>query len=114
MLERRLWTEEEVRRLKHLYLSGRPFEEVAGAFPKRTTNAIRQKASRLGLRRPPVSHSLLLPQSVLRCSDGNGEDDDYLFKCGACGSWIHVSLIDDVDDRTIVCRKCQTVSKYVA
>ncbi len=113
MFERRLWTEEEVGRLKNLYLSGRPFEEVVNAFPKRSTNAIRQKASRLGLRRPPVSPSLLLSQSVLRCSDGNG-DDDYLFKCGVCGSWIHVSLMDEVDDRVIVCRKCQTVSKYVA
>jgi DNA-directed RNA polymerase subunit RPC12/RpoP len=114
MLERRLWSKEEVGKLKLLYLSVRPFEDIIDTFPMRTANAIRQKASRLGLRRPIVSHSLLESQTVLRCTDGNGGDEEYLFKCGSCGSWIHVNLMDDVENRTIVCSKCNTTSRYVA
>ncbi len=113
MLGRRLWTEEEVGKLKLLYTSGRAFEEIASSLPKRSDSAIRQKASRLGLKRPPVSHILLESQPVLRCSNGNG-GDEYLFKCGSCGSWIHVNVNEEDDDRTIVCRQCSTICKYVA
>lgn len=113
MLGQRLWTEEEVGKLKLLYPSGKAFEDIVDALPKRSANAIRQKASRLSLKRPVASHAFLESRPVLRCSDGNG-GDEYLFKCSGCGSWIHVSLYDDVDDRTIVCRQCQTVCKYVS
>jgi DNA-directed RNA polymerase subunit RPC12/RpoP len=114
MLGRRLWTEEEVGKLRSFYVSGRPFEEIDSAFPNRTANAIRQKASRLGLRRPTASHSLLDSQAVIRCSDGNGDEWEYLFKCSVCGSWIHVNLTEEDEDRTIICRKCHAVLKYVA
>lgn len=113
MLGRRLWTEEEVRRLKLLYTSGTAFEEIASSLQKRSANAIRQKASRLGLKRPPVSHLLLESQPVLRCSNGNG-GDEYLFKCSGCGSWIHVNVREEDDDSTIICRQCSTICKYVA
>jgi len=74
MLERRLWSDEEMDRLRVLYVSGRGFDEIDTAFPKRSANAIRQKASRLGVKRPVVSNSLCESMSVLRCSDSNGDD----------------------------------------
>jgi len=113
MLGRRLWTEEEVGRLRALYTSGRAFEEIMNAFPERTDSAIRQKASRLGLKRPTISHPLFNSQAVLRCSDGNKAEEDYLFKCGGCGGWIHVNMYDGADDRTVVCHQCNTVLRYV-
>jgi hypothetical protein len=100
MLGRRLWTEEEVGRLKLLYTSGTAFEEIASSLPKRSA-------------RPPVSHLLLESQPVLRCSNGNG-GDEYLFKCSGCGSWIHVNVREEDDDSTIICRQCSTICKYVA
>lgn len=113
MLGHRLWTEEEVGKLQLLYTSGTAFEEIARALPKRSANAIRQKASRLGLKRPTVSHLLLESQPVLRCSNGDG-GDEYLFKCSSCGSWIHVNVREEEDDRTIICPQCSTICKYVA
>ena len=114
MSRQRLWTEEEIKKLEILYISGKAFEEIVDALPKRSANAIRQKASRLGLRRPAISSSLFNSQKVLRCSDGNGEAEEYLFKCSGCGSWVHVNLYDEDEDRIIVCRQCHTIYKYVA
>jgi hypothetical protein len=113
MLERRLWTDEEMDRLRVLYVSGRGFDEIDTAFPKRSANAIRQKASRLGVKRPVVSNSLCESMSVLRCSDSNG-DDAFLFKCGDCGNWIHVDSPDPHENQTVVCPQCKAVCRYVA
>jgi hypothetical protein len=114
MSERSLWTEEETKRLRLLYVSGTSFDEIEDEFPTRSSNAIRQKASRLGLRRPTLRASMNSSQNVLRISGGNGELEDFLFRCGGCGSWIHANLNGEADDRTIVCRQCQTVLRYVA
>lgn len=112
MSRKRLWTEEEIKKLELLYISEGTFEEIVSAFPKRSANAIRQKASRLGLRRPTISPSLFNSQTVLRCSNGNEEAEEYLFKCSGCGSWVHMNSYDE--NRVIVCRQCQTIYKYVA
>jgi hypothetical protein len=114
MLDRRLWTDEEMDMLRVLYISGRGFDEIDTAFPERSANAIRQKASRLGVKRPVVSHSLCESKSVLRCSDGNGGDDAFLFKCGDCGNWIHVDSPDQHENQAVVCPQCKAVSRYVA
>lgn len=114
MSRQRLWTEKEIKKLELLYPSGRAFEEIVDAFPKRSANAIRQKASRLGLRRPTISPSLFNSQNVLSCSDENGEAEEYLFKCSGCGSWIHVNLYDEDEGQIIVCRQCHTIYRHVA
>lgn len=114
MSRSRPWTEEEEERLRLLYPSGRAFEEVARAFPRRSVNAVRQKASRLGLKRPTIARSILVNQGFLRCSNGDGGEEEYLFKCVECGNWIHVDMPDGVDDRTIICSECKAVFRYVA
>lgn len=113
MSKQRLWTEEETKKLERLYTSESTFDEIVNALPKRTANAIRLKASRLGLRRPIVSSSLCKSQTVLRCSNGNEESEEYLFKCDGCGNWIHVSLNDEDEDLVIVCQRCHNTYRYV-
>jgi len=106
------WTEEELGRLKHLYTSEQSFEEIIMAFPQRTPNAIRLKASRLGLRRPTISSSLL-PSSILLCSEANGNSRGYLYRCRECGSWIQVNQEDEGSDNTVVCGNCQSKCYFV-
>ena len=113
MSRQSLWTEEETKRLRLLYLSGTSFEEIEEEFSTRSSNAIRLKASRLGLRRPNMLASVNSSQNTLRISDGNGGIEDLLFKCGGCGSWIHANLNGEADDRTIICSRCQTMLRYV-
>lgn len=113
-MSRSLWTEEETERLKLLYKSGTSFEEIDSVLPARSPNAIRQKASRLGLRRPTALSTADCSQSVLRISGGNGGPEDYLFKCGGCGCWLHANLNGEADDLTIICHQCKTMLRYVA
>jgi len=75
MLDRR-WTNNEISTLKQMYIADTAFEEIRDAFPARTINAIRQKASRLGLRRPVIKSSLFDSQSSIKCSV-NGNDEVY-------------------------------------
>ena len=110
----RQWTEEEVAQLRHLYMSETAFEEIKVHFPKRSKDAIRQKASRLGLKRPILSHSLIDSRPVLKGTNGNGGEEEYLFKCSECGSWNHMSMDDDTYERMIVCKQCSSVCKFVS
>lgn len=114
MPRRSLWTEEETEKLRSLYISGTSFEEIEDELPARSTNAIRQKASRLGLRRHATLASINSFRNVLRISDGDGGAENLIFRCGGCGGWIHANLNDGADDRTIVCRQCQTILRYAA
>ena len=93
----RRWTREEVERLKILYASDKPFEEIVKAFPGRSPNAIRLKASRLGLKRmrPPAEASPLIVKG--------GETKRLLVKCGVCGHWMEV---EDADRGFILCERC--------
>jgi len=47
-----LWTSEELEILRTHYQAGRLFEDILEMLPNRTSNAVRLKASRLGIRRP--------------------------------------------------------------
>ena len=98
--------------LRFMYLAGTSFEEIGEAFPERSPNAIRLKASRLGLKRPPISSSILESPNVLRFSDWNG-DSGFFFRCSGCGSWTHAQMEDD-EVHTVECRECSTVCRYVA
>jgi hypothetical protein len=48
------WTNNEIETLKTLFPSNLPLEEIQKHFPKRSINAIKHKASALGLKRPPL------------------------------------------------------------
>ena len=112
-MSRSPWSEGEERMLSVMYLAGTSFDEIGQAFPERSPNAIRLKASRLGLKRPYVSASILESPNVLRFSDGNG-DSGFFFKCSGCGSWTHAKIEDEEDVHTVECRECSTVCRYIA
>jgi DNA-directed RNA polymerase subunit RPC12/RpoP len=107
------WSEKEEDRLRALYISTESFEDIVREFPRRTTNAIRIKASRLGIKRPSVTSSKIEAPNVLKFLNGNGRDEDYFFKCSGCGNWIHVNLDDD-KIKTIICPDCNSACRYVA
>jgi len=106
------WTENEIQRLKRLYPSDVSFEEIVVAFPERTRNALRLKASRLGLRRPLISSSIFSPSTILMCSEVNGNSLGYLFRCGECSNWIQVNGDDEQIESVIVCSNCGTKCYY--
>lgn len=100
------WTEAEIQRLKLLYTSEKLFDEIVEAFPGRTSNAIRIKASRLGLRRPTPT-SDIRSQGILLISEGYDGHYNYLLRCSECGSWIQVNGEDVAEESSIaVCDKC--------
>ena len=112
-MSKSLWSEGEERMLRFMYLAGTSFDEIGQAFPERSPNAIRLKASRLGLKRPYVSSSILESPNVLRFSDGNG-DAGFFFRCSGCGSWTHAQIEGEEDVHIVECRECSTVCRYVA
>ena len=99
--------------LRFMYLAGTSFDDIGQAFPERSPNAIRLKASRLGLKRQHISSPILESPNVLRFSDGNG-DSGFFFRCSGCGSWTHADIEGDDDVHTVECRECNTVCRYVA
>ena len=111
-MSRSPWSEVEKRMLRFMYLAGTSFDEIGQAFPKRSPNAIRLKASRLGLKRPHISSPILESPNVLRFSDGNG-DSGFFFRCSGCGSWTHAKIEGEEDVHTMECRECGTVCRYV-
>ncbi len=98
--------------MKLLYTSEKSFEEIIMFFPRRTPNAIRLKASRLGLRRPTIPSSLL-PSSILLCSEENGNSRGYLYRCRECGSWIQVKKEDEASENAVICNNCKSVCYFV-
>jgi len=100
------WTDEEVARLHNLYGSNRTFEEIELEFPMRTSNAIRLKASRLGIRRPLIPGNFIHAKPLLLRS-GNGDGNDgFILKCKQCGSWVQVGK--DIEKRASIlsCGQC--------
>ena len=112
-MPRSQWSETEEDMLRFMYISGTSFDEINNAFPSRSPNAIRLKASRLGLKRPTISSSILGSPNVLMFSDGNG-DSGFFFRCSGCGSWMSSQISEDEEVRTVECRECRTICRYVA
>ena len=109
---RRNWTNEEIAKLRSLYISQSQFDDIIKALPQRSGNAIRQKASRLGLKRPEVVSKLVDSQMLIKCTE-NGDSEVHLVKCSECDKWIKVNL-DSVDTNTIRCPHCNAVCKYIS
>jgi len=99
------WTDEEIALLKELYPSNRTIEEIVEQFPSRTENAIRLKASRLGIKRPHISNVVYLKPITYKSGNQEGLQG-YLVKCQECGSWIQIDK--ELRQRTsvITCEKC--------
>jgi hypothetical protein len=108
------WSDEEVERLEKLYTSNMPFDEVVVHFPKRTSNAIRLKASRLGLRRPTIPTSLIQTKKVMFHSVEDDGSKGYLIKCNECGGWIQVESFQDSKTFTICCPDCESIYQLLA
>jgi hypothetical protein len=100
------WTKEEEGRLKRLYSTETEFEEIVQAIPSRTPNAIRMKASRLGLRRP-ISEMPSQP-TMLICVEGNGRSKGYILRCGDCGNWVHIK-----ESRHGICGVCGSACQVI-
>ncbi len=101
----REWSDDEVSRLRESYGSNKTFEEIELEFPARTSNAIRLKASRLGIKRPLMLGNLIQARP-LQFKSGNGETDGYLLKCKECSTWIQVD--ENIERRASIlsCGKC--------
>ena len=102
----REWSDEEVKRLTKLYTSNKPFDEIVVDFPSRTSNAIRLKASRMGLKRPTLPVNLIQAEKVRYHSLGGDGAAGYLIKCSECGSWIQADRMGGVACQTICCGEC--------
>lgn len=62
------WTAEERQKLRDLYRDHRlTIEEICAKFPDRTDNAIRLKASRLGIHRPLLGDLSGIPETCPVC-----------------------------------------------
>ena len=106
MARTRVWTDDEIEKLMTLYSSTMSFDEITLEFPWRTSNAIRLKASRLGLRRPTLETQLTRAQKVTIQSIGGDGVKGYLLKCRECGAWIHAEKMISGISQTIACDEC--------
>ncbi len=110
MVSRRRWSEEEVQRLRSLYPSEASINRVAESLPGRSLSAIRQMASRLGLRRS-LPRPLNPPPAILVCSSG-GDSEEYVIRCPHCGSWMKVPTGEGVNG-SLKCWECGYVSHLI-
>ena len=101
----REWSDEEVGRLTELYTSNKSFEDILLEFPFRSSNAVRLKASRMGLRRPTLPVDLIQAEKVQFRSPDDGGTMGYLIKCKECGQWIQAERIGGAC-QTIRCGEC--------
>jgi hypothetical protein len=106
------WSDNEIERLKKLYPSKRDFDEVLDAFPERTINAIRVKASRLGLRRPLPPGNIHPADSLMVTRDKRNGEKGYLFRCGNCNTWIKVGEERVEKMQPVICEKCGTLCYF--
>ena len=106
MAKVREWSDEEVERLTELYSSNKPFEDIMVEFPSRSSNAVRLKASRMGLRRPALPVNLIHAEKVRFHSLDNDGTMGYLIKCKECGSWIQSERMGGGICQTICCGEC--------
>jgi hypothetical protein len=106
MARTRAWTDDEEEKLRELYSSTMSFDEITLEFPWRTSNALRLKASRLGLRRPTLETHLTRAQKVTIQSVGGDGVKGYLLKCRECGAWIHADKMMSGVSQTLSCDEC--------
>jgi len=89
-----------------LYTSNKAFDEIMLEFPSRTSNAIRLKASRMGLKRPTLPVNLIQAERLRYNSLGGDGPAGYLIKCSECGSWIQADRMGGAACQTICCGEC--------
>lgn len=99
------WSDDEVSRLRSLYGSNKTFEEIELEFPARTSNAIRLKASRLGLKRPIFMGSVVQARPLQFKSGGEGKAG-FLLKCKECRSWIQIDEGIESHTSILSCGNC--------
>ena len=105
MVKVKEWTDEEVERLRELYISNRTFDEIVEKFPLRTENAIRLKASRLGIKRPYIGDVIQVKPLKFK-SSSRIDSTGYLLKCKECGSWMQVDQRAQNSASVLSCGKC--------
>jgi hypothetical protein len=113
MVKVKEWTDEEVQRLRELYTSNRTFEEIVDKFPMRTENAIRLKASRLGIKRPYIGDVIQIKPATFM-SGGWRDSISYLLKCKECDSWMQVEDSKQNSASVLSCGKCGTLYQVLA
>lgn len=106
------WTDEEVERLRELYVSNKTFDEIVEKFPFRTENAIRLKASRLGIKRPYIGDVIQVKPLTFK-STTRAESSGYLLKCKGCGSWIQVDQRSQSSSSVFSCGKCSNLYQVI-
>ena len=104
MVKVKEWSDEEVRRLRKLYTSNKTFDEIIKKFPLRTGNAIRLKASRLGIKRPIIDN--ITQEIIFDKLIFSKEFTDYLKKCKECGSWMQIRNSPMKNKDNFTCEKC--------
>lgn len=107
------WTDEEVKRLKELYTSNKTLDEIADKFPLRTENAIRLKASRLGIKRPYIGNIIQVKPITFK-SVWLNDSIDYLLKCKECGYWMQVDKSSQHESNILSCGKCGNLYQVIA
>jgi translation initiation factor 2 beta subunit (eIF-2beta)/eIF-5 len=112
MVKIKEWTDEEVERLRELYTSNKTFDEIVDKFPMRTENAIRLKASRLGIKRPFIGDVVQVKPLAFKSWNG-GRESGYLMKCKECGSWIQVDEESHRDNSLLSCGKCGSLYQVI-
>jgi hypothetical protein len=105
MVKIKEWSDEEVERLRKLYTSNRTFDEIAEKFPLRTGNAIRLKASRLGIKRPIIDNVIHVKPFVYNLGDIERSIGSFM-KCKECGTWIQVGENSLIKTNPLNCEKC--------
>ena len=106
MAKTSVWTKEEVERLCDLYPSQKSFDEIVKEFPHRSPNAIRLKASRMGLRRPALTLGMYHEGKPILRSELNGDSKGYIMKCSECGGWVMIGNLDEGEQNAVVCKRC--------
>ena len=113
MVKVKEWTDEEVERLRELYTSNKTFDEIADMFPLRTENAIRLKASRLGIKRPYIGDVIQVKPLTFK-SLSSRESQEYLLKCNDCGSWMQIDRTSQNSASVISCGTCGNLYQVLA
>ncbi|MFP3950607.1 MAG: SANT/Myb-like DNA-binding domain-containing protein [Candidatus Bathyarchaeia archaeon] len=106
------WTNAEIERLKRLYPSNMVFEEIVDMFPERTANAIRLKASRMGLRRPLTASNIYPAKSLMVVEEGKNGPKGYIFRCSECNNWIQVDPGSVENKHPVICEKCGAICYF--